>query len=54
MKKTWCSKPGAVLVLGMLLFGCVGPLQQWGAETSPMLKAPLFESSMLEASRSRC
>ncbi len=49
MKKTWRSTPGAVLVLWMLLSGCVGPLQQWGAQTSPMLKAPSFESSMLES-----
>jgi hypothetical protein len=49
MKKTWRSVHGAVLVLGMMLSGCVGPLQQWGAQTSPMLKAPSFESSMLES-----
>jgi hypothetical protein len=49
MKKAWCITPGAVLVLGMLLSGCVGPLQQWGAQTSPMLKAPSFKSSMLES-----
>jgi hypothetical protein len=48
MKITWRSAQGGVLALGMLLSACVGPLQQWGAQTSLMLKAPSFKSSTLE------
>jgi len=48
MKGAWRRTWGIVLVAGMLLSACVGPLQQWGYETSLMSKAPSFEPSVLK------